>query len=387
MQTAFLAPESDDYRLLAELMTRPSITPDDAGCQDVLIPILEGVGFQIQRFEKEGAHSFWASHGQGHPVVVLAGHTDVVPTGEESLWQTPPFMLTQQGDTLFGRGIADMKGSLVCMLAALKQYIQQNPHHSGTLALLITSAEEGPSMHGTPIVLEALAKQGQKIDYVLVGEPTALKQTGDLLKQGRRGSLTGAIKIHGKQGHIAYPHLAENPITKALAAFHVLTEYVWDEGDPSFEPTHFEWSNIHAGTGAGNVIPGELMALFNIRYNPASDAKSLQQQVHAILDSHGLRYDIAWTHFGKPYFTQADNPLIHAAQHAIQQVTGQQAKCSTHGGTSDARYFTEYATGIIELGPVGETIHQVNECVNINDLRQFYQIILQLLPMLLTATD
>lgn len=377
--------EKDLEDLLPKLIAQPSITPHDAGCQDLLIHELESLGFTIQRFHQNNADSFWATHGQGTPVVVLAGHTDVVPVGQASAWHTPPFQLTQQGDILFGRGVADMKGSLVCMLSATKQFLAEHPNHPGTLAFLITSAEEGPSMHGTPVVLEALAAQGQGMDYVIVGEPTAQQQTGDMLKYGRRGSLTGALTLYGKQGHIAYPHLAENPITLALPALQQLTQITWDEGNEDFDPTSFQISNIHSGTGAGNVISGELTALFNLRYSPLRSATGLQKQVTDVLDSFGLRYELVWTHFGKPYLTPITHPLVTAAVRAIQDITGLNPKLSTTGGTSDARYFADYTEGIVELGPVGETIHQVNECVNINDLRQYYLILCRLLSSLFTA--
>jgi len=375
--------DTEIITLLSRLVALPSVTPNDAGCQDLLIHELTTLGFQIERFHANGADSFWATHGQGHPVMVFAGHTDVVPVGDANAWHTPPFVLTQQGDWLIGRGVADMKGSLVCMIAAIKQYLSKNPQHPGTLALLITSAEEGPSMHGTPIVLDALQQRGQKLDYVLVGEPTSLKQTGDQLKHGRRGSLTGALTIHGKQGHIAYPHLADNPIHKALPALQALTQIHLDDGSADFDASCLQISNIHAGTGAGNVIPGECQVDFNIRYSPQSSASHLEARVKAALDIAGLDYTLTWTHYGKPYLTASTHPLIDIVQQAVQHITGLSPALSTTGGTSDARYFADMTSGIIELGPAGSTMHQANECVNINDLRQFYEILCYLLPLLL----
>lgn len=370
--------------LLQQLISRPSVTPDDAGCLDILWAELKPLGFKQQRFACEGASTLWATHGQGAPVFVLAGHTDVVPPGDLSAWDTPPFELHQSADYLIGRGTADMKGSLSCMILAAKAFIQAYPLHPGTLAFLVTSAEEGPSMHGTPVALEALHAQGQNIDYVLVGEPTCTKRFGDMLKHGRRGSLSAELTIYGKQGHIAYPDLAVHPVHLALPALQALVTTQFDVGDASFQPTSLQISNIHAGTGAGNVIPGELKVSFNLRYSPKVTAEILQQRISALLDSHGLNYDLRWTHYGKPYLTSVTQPLIHRLSDAIESVTQLTPALSTSGGTSDARYFADYTDAVVEFGPVGETIHQTNECVKISDLEQFYQILGLLIPNLLS---
>lgn len=370
--------KSDVLALTQELIEIASITPNDEDCQAILKDLLTKLGFKITAIPHGDADNFWAIRGDQGPCFVFAGHTDVVQPGPLDKWETKPFKPTIKGDFLYGRGAADMKGSLAAMLVACEDFITANPNHSGQIAFLITSAEEGPSELGTPIVLEYLAEQKQTIDYCLVGEPTSHTQLGDMLKNGRRGSLTGKLCIHGQQGHIAYPHLAENPIHIALKALEELTSTQWDQGNEFFQATSFQVSNIHAGEGAGNVIPGHLYVLFNLRYSPEVSAAELKNKINSILEQHDLRFDIEWTHYGKPYLTEGGK-LLDAACNAINMLCDVKPEISTSGGTSDGRYIAEYCNEVIEFGPSNATIHKVNENVKISDLELLAQVYTQIL--------
>lgn len=368
-------------KLACELIAKPSVTPDDAGCQAILIQHLQRLGFTITEIPFAQTKNFWACYGSKAPLVVFAGHTDVVPAGNTADWQSPPFTPTLMDGYLYGRGAADMKGALAAMIEAVTQFLQVNPNPDGSIGFLITSAEEGPAQDGTPIVLDYLTKHGINIDYCIVGEPTSHTHLGDTIKNGRRGSLTGNLRIIGKQGHIAYPHLAENPIHQGLAPLLTLVQTQWDDGNADFQATRLQISNIHAGTGAGNVIPGDLTVLFNFRYSPVTTATQLQSRVAQILEQHRLNYTLDWTHFGEPYHTHDADFLAKCTQ-AIFKVTGRNAQLSTSGGTSDARYIAKYCDKIIELGPCNQTIHQVNECVCVNDLQLLASVYLEILQTL-----
>lgn len=371
----------DVLELTKSLIRCPSISPHDAGCQQLLTALLANAGFNISSLPHQQAHNLWATHGNGHPLLVFAGHTDVVPVGKESEWQTPPFEPTIIGNKLYGRGAADMKGSLAAMVLSAIAFVQQHPHHKGTIALLITSAEEGPSELGTPIVLDYLHQQGIAIDYCVVGEPTCDKQLGDTIKNGRRGSLTGKLVLHGKQGHIAYPHLAHNPIHSFAPVLSQLVATEWDQGNAFFAPTSFQLSNIQAGTGAGNVIPGELTALFNFRYSPEVTALDLQTQVEQIISQYHQHYQLTWTHYGEPFLTQP-GILTETVTSAIQRYCAVSPALSTSGGTSDARYIAKTGAQVIEFGPCNQTIHQVNEHIVIEELNTLYHIYLDTLNIM-----
>jgi succinyl-diaminopimelate desuccinylase len=372
----------DVLELTKSLIRSPSISPIDAGCQQLLASLLTHAGFKIHSLPHQQAHNLWATHGSGHPLFVFAGHTDVVPVGKESEWATPPFEPTIIDNKLYGRGAADMKGSLAAMVIAAIEFVQQCPQHNGTIALLITSAEEGPSELGTPIVLNYLHQQGIIIDYCVVGEPTCDKQFGDTIKNGRRGSLTGQLVLHGKQGHIAYPHLAHNPIHSFAPILAKLVAMQWDNGNDFFAPTSFQLSNVHAGTGAGNVIPGELTALFNFRYSPEVTATQLQTQVEALVQQHHADYQLQWTHYGEPFLTEPGK-LTQAMTIAIQEHCQLTPTLSTSGGTSDARYIAKTGAQVIEFGPINATIHQVNEHVVVDELEKLRKIYSSVLSLLL----
>lgn len=369
-------------QLTQQLIACPSVTPYDAGCQHILAQRLEAIGFVVQHLRFGEVDNFWAVHGNSGPLLAFVGHTDVVPPGPLAQWSSPPFQPEIREGYLYGRGAADMKGSIAAMLIACERFIAANPQHKGRIAFLITSDEEGPSVDGTVKVVEWLQQQGETIDWCIVGEPSSEEKLGDIIKNGRRGTLSGILKVYGIQGHIAYPHKADNPIHKALPALAELIASVWDNGNEYFEPTRLQISNIHAGTGAGNVIPGELELMFNFRYSSALTAKELQTRVHALLDSYGLRYDLQWRHSGKPFLTATGN-LLNACSHSLQSLLGITPKLSTHGGTSDGRFVAEMGAEIIELGPNNATIHKIDECVSVRELEQLtevYERILQELP-------
>lgn len=365
--------ETDTLTLLKELIRRASITPNDEGCQDMLIQRLQALGFRIEKMRFGDTDNFYARLGTAAPVLCFAGHTDVVPPGPLEHWTSPPFEPTERDGNLYGRGAADMKSGIAAFVTACERFLAAQPQFSGSLALLITSDEEGDGFDGTVRVVEALKARGETFDYCIVGEPTAVAVLGDTLKNGRRGSLSGSLNVKGKQGHIAYPHLAKNPIHLALPALAELAAQQWDAGNAYFPPTGFQMSNIHAGTGAGNVIPGALQVQFNFRFCTESSAESLKARVHEILDKHGLDYDLTWNLSGEPFLTDAGT-LTRIAQEAVAQVCGVKAELSTSGGTSDGRFIKQIARELIELGPVNASIHQINEHVAVAAVAQLSAI-------------
>ena len=357
-------PETASLQLAKQLIAQASVTPDDHGCQEIIAERLRAIGFAIEPMPFGRTQNLWARHGNSTPLVCFAGHTDVVPPGPAETWTSPPFQPTERNGKLYGRGTADMKTSIACFITACEHFIAQHPQFSGSLALLITSDEEGDGKDGTVRVVETLRQRGEHIDYCIVGEPTAEHILGDTIKNGRRGSLSGSLTIHGKQGHIAYPHLAANPIHLAAPVLAELTAEHWDNGNTYFPPTGFQISNIHAGTGAPNVIPGELFVQFNFRFSTETDAESLQRRIKAILDKHHLHYSLQWQLSGQPFITEAGR-LTQAAQAAIAEECGIQAVLSTSGGTSDGRFIKAIANELIELGPVNESIHQIDEHIEL----------------------
>ena len=368
--------------LTSRLIEFESVTPHDVGCQELVIEYLEQLGFSITRYPFEEASNFWAIIGSEGPLLCFAGHTDVVATGPLEQWHSPPFKPTIQDGMLFGRGSADMKGGVASMMVACKHYLREHSNFKGRIAFLITSAEEGPSETGTPIVLEALDKLGTKIDYCLIGEPTAVNQTGDMIKVGRRGSLHGKLRVFGKQGHIAYPHLADNPIHKALNSLDSFIKTEWDQGNSDFQPTSLQIANMHAGTGAGNVIPGELYVHFNFRYAPVLTGDEIMAKTEEHFRNAGLDFKIEWDHSGKPFQTKPGK-LVEITQQAIRDVCGLEPELSTSGGTSDGRFIADYCDELIECGVSNKTIHQVNESASIADLEKqtelYHEILCQLL--------
>ncbi|MAK45428.1 MAG: succinyl-diaminopimelate desuccinylase [Spongiibacter marinus] len=355
--------------LAIDLIQRPSVTPEDEGCQALMMARLAAIGFHCEPLRFGEVDNFWAVRGNEGPLLCFAGHTDVVPTGPESDWQTPPFEPEISGGMLRGRGAADMKGSLAAMVTACERFVSEHPDHRGRIAFLITSDEEGPAKNGTVKVVEWLASQGEKIDWCVVGEPSSTDAVGDVIKNGRRGSLGAVLKVRGIQGHVAYPHLAKNPIHLAAPALAELAAEQWDEGNDFFPATSFQISNINGGTGATNVIPGELEVVFNFRFSTELTADILQQRTEAILEKHGLDYALEWNLSGQPFLT-SEGPLVEAAQNAIRRVTGRDTVLSTAGGTSDGRFIAPTGAQVVELGPVNATIHKVDECVNAEDLNQ-----------------
>lgn len=374
---------SPTLELSRALIARPSVTPDDQGCQQLLAERLEQIGFVIESLRFDDVDNLWARRGTTGPLFAFAGHTDVVPAGPLADWDTAPFEPIVRDGYLYGRGSADMKGSIAAMVTACERFIAAHADHSGSIAFLITSDEEGPAVNGTVKVIEELESRGEKIDWCLVGEPSSKEQTGDTIKNGRRGSLNGILTIQGRQGHVAYPHLADNPIHRAAPALAELGTIEWDHGNEFFPPTTFQISNISAGTGAENVIPGSMQLLFNLRFSTESTAESLQARLAEVLDRHGLNYDIQWRLSGQPFLTPAGE-LVEAARHAIQTSTGIATELSTSGGTSDGRFIAPTGAQVVELGPVNATIHQTNECVNISELDRLSGIYEEILEQLLT---
>lgn len=356
-----------------QLIARPSLTPEDAGCQDWLAGQLAPLGFELEWLHSAGVTNLWARRGRARPLVCFAGHTDVVPTGPRERWSYDPFTPTLSDDCLYGRGAADMKGSIAAFLVAVQSFVAAHPDHPGSIAWLITSDEEGPATDGTVKVVERLAARGETIDYCIVGEPTCAQRFGDTLKNGRRGSLHGRLRVHGVQGHIAYPQLAKNPIHLAAPAIAELAGTVWDTGNEYFPPTTWQISNIHGGTGATNVIPGQVDIVFNFRFCPASSIESLQARVHEILDRHGLDYDLDWELGAKPYLTPRGR-LVEVLSAAIQACTGITPELSTSGGTSDGRFIADIAREVVEFGPVNQSIHKIDECVGVQELIQLAEI-------------
>ncbi len=366
---------SNTLQLAQDLIARRSLTPDDAGCQALLIARLEKLGFVIERMRFGNVDNFWARRGTARPVVVFAGHTDVVPSGPVASWFSPPFEPTIRDGMLYGRGAADMKTSLAAFITAIEDFVAAHPNHPGSIALLITSDEEGVAVDGTVRVVEALQARGELLDYCIVGEPTSNQKVGDMIKNGRRGSLSGTLIVKGIQGHIAYPHLVKNPIHLAAPAIAELAATVWDAGNEYFPPTSWQVSNINGGTGATNVVPGTVEIWFNFRFSTARTEQDLKDQVHAILDKHGVEYDLVWELSGKPYITPKGN-LVEAISAAIEESYGITPELSTSGGTSDGRFIADICGQVIEFGPLNATIHKLNECVAVADiepLKETYQ--------------
>lgn len=373
---------ADTLTLAQMLISRRSLTPTDDGCQEILINRLKNIGFNIERMRYGGVDNLWARRGTAQPVVCFAGHTDVVPTGPLTQWESDPFTPTIRDNKLYGRGAADMKSSLAAFVTAIERFVCTYPDHKGSIALLITSDEEGVAVEGTVKVVEALKARRELLDYCIVGEPTCTDKLGDTIKNGRRGSLSGNLVIKGIQGHIAYPHLAKNPIHLAAPAIAELAQTEWDQGNEYFPPTTWHISNIHGGTGATNVIPGEVNILFNFRFSTASTVESLKQRVHEILDRHGLTYDLAWELSGKPYLTPKGK-LADALSAAIKNVTAIEPELSTTGGTSDGRFIADICPQVVEFGPCNATIHKLNEYVEIEDIERLSEIYQQTLERLL----
>lgn len=369
--------------LACELICRRSVTPEDAGCQALMAERLRALGFHVEPMRFGEVDNLWARRGGAAPLFCFAGHTDVVPPGPLDQWASDPFVPEIRDGMLYGRGACDMKGSLAAMITATEAFIAAHPNHKGSIAFLITSDEEGPAVDGTVKVVEALTARGERIDYALVGEPSSQQRLGDIVKNGRRGSLNGRLTVHGKQGHVAYPQLADNPVHRAMPALAELCAERWDGGNTHFPPTSFQISNIRAGTGADNVIPAELEVLFNLRFSTELTPEAIQQRVNSILGRHGLDYSIDWRLSGRPFLTP-DGELLDAGRRAIKAVEGQSTTASTAGGTSDGRFIAPTGAQVLELGPINATIHKVNECVGVDELDRLSAIYEGILTRLLT---
>lgn len=369
--------------LTKDLISRPSVTPEDANCQTMLAERLEKIGFKIEHLRFGETDNMWARRGDSGPLFTFAGHTDVVPTGPEENWKFPPFEPTIEDGLLYGRGTADMKGSIACMMTAVERFVENHPNHKGSIAFLITSDEEGPAHDGTVKVIETLEARNEKIDWCLVGEPSSTDKVCDVIKNGRRGSIGCTLKVKGKQGHVAYPHLAKNPIHEFAPVLKILTETEWDQGNEFFPPTTFQVSNIHSGTGATNVIPGECEVVFNFRFSTAITDSQIREQVEALLDKHNVEYDINWALSGQAFLTEPGE-LVNATLKAIKTTCGFDSKLSTAGGTSDGRFIAPTGAQVVELGPLNATIHQVNECVAIDDLEVLSDVYEKILENLLS---
>jgi succinyl-diaminopimelate desuccinylase len=368
--------------LAIDLLTRRSNTPEDAGCQELMISRLEPLGFKIERMRFDDVDNFYARRGTAGPLLVFAGHTDVVPTGPLEKWHTPPFEPTIKDGMLYARGAADMKTSLAAFITSIEEFVAEHPNHLGSIGLLITSDEEAAAINGTVKVVEVLKARGELIDYCIVGEPTSNKVVGDMIKNGRRGSLSGKLVIKGVQGHIAYPHLVKNPIHMVAPAIKEMVDTVWDNGNEYFPPTSWQISNMNGGTGATNVVPGEVEILFNFRFSTASTEQNLKQRVHAILDKHDLSYDLDWE-YSPPYITPRGN-LVEAISSAIETCYGVTPELSTTGGTSDGRFIADICKQVIEFGPLNATIHKLNECVGVADIEPLKETYKMTLTKLLT---
>jgi succinyl-diaminopimelate desuccinylase len=368
--------------LAKQLIERPSQTPRDEGCQDILIGRLEPLGFKTQKLPFGDVENLWATRGSAKPLLVFAGHTDVVPSGPRDAWKSDPYKPEVRNGHLFGRGAADMKSSLAAFVTAIEDFLKKYPDHKGSIGLLITSDEEGPALDGTVKVMEWLGKQGIRIDFCIVGEPSCVETLGDTIKIGRRGSLTGRLFVHGKQGHVAYPQLASNPIHMLAPALAELAATVWDEGNADFPPTSFQVSNIHGGTGAENVIPGRLEVVFNFRFSTAVTDADLRRRVEEILQRHKVRHQIQWILSGHPFLTQG-TALIDSVRRAIREELGIETSASTSGGTSDGRFIAPTGTEVVEIGPLNRTIHQIDECVAVNDLGRLARTYRRILENLL----
>ncbi|MEH6452054.1 MAG: succinyl-diaminopimelate desuccinylase [Psychromonas sp.] len=376
--------DSPVLALLKDLVSRRSVTPEDAGCQPLIINRLEKLGFKCEVMVFEDTTNLWARRGSEKPLFCFAGHTDVVPSGPEENWTYPPFEPTIADGILFGRGTADMKGGIAAFIVALEEFIAQHQDHNGSIALLITSDEEGPFINGTTRVIDVLEQRNEKIDYCIVGEPSSTDHIGDTIKNGRRGSLTADLTFIGIQGHVAYPHLVENPIHHCIPALTELSQTVWDKGNEYFPPTSFQITNFNSGTGAGNVVPGAAQIQCNFRYSTELTADQLTEHVESILQSHNLKYKIKWTYNGSPFITQPGS-LTNAVSEAIFETNGITTELSTSGGTSDARFIAPTGAQVVEVGPSNKTIHKVNECVRIADVEELVDIYKVTLQKLLTC--
>ena len=368
--------------LAQELIRRPSISPQDLGCQQLIAARLEKLGFNLEWLPFNDTLNLWARRGTKAPCIAFAGHTDVVPTGDEKSWQYSPFAAEIVGDMLYGRGAADMKGSLAAMIVAVEEYVKTNPNHQGSIAFLITSDEEAAAKDGTVRVVETLMARGEKVDFCMVGEPSSAVKLGDTIKNGRRGSITANLYIQGIQGHVAYPHLADNPVHKALPMLDELVKFEWDQGNDFFPPTTLQIANIQAGTGSNNVIPGELYVQFNLRFSPEVSEQSIRQTVAELLGKHQCQYRIEWNLSGLPFVTK-QGEFIQAVSSAVRQHLGTSPKLDTGGGTSDGRFIAQMGTQVVELGPLNATIHKVDECVSCDDLYRLALVHRQLLQNLL----
>lgn len=373
---------SETLKLTEELINRKSVTPEDAGCQILIAERLEKIGFKATHLRFEDVDNLWITHGTSGPIFAFAGHTDVVPTGPLEAWKTDPFKAEIIDGMLYGRGAADMKGGIAAMVVAAETFVKENPDHDGTIALLITSDEEGPSVNGTVKVIEYLNENNIKIDWCVVGEPSSNKRLGDVIRIGRRGSLNGRLTINGVQGHVAFPELAENPIHKVSEFMAEITAIEWDKGNESFPATSFQISNINGGTGAENVIPGTVNLVFNFRFSTELTEEDLKIKVSELLDIHKLDYDLQWKLSGNPFLTNSGK-LVDATCESIKEVCGYETECSTGGGTSDGRFIAPTGTEVIELGVSNDTIHKINECVNIEDLDTLTNIYSKILKQLL----
>lgn len=369
---------SRTLELAIELLTEPSITPNDADCQKIIATRLKPLGFTLETMNKGNVSNLYARRGSTEPMLLFAGHTDVVPPGEIEYWTSPPFLPTERDGKLYARGAADMKSSLAAMVCACEEFIAEHPDHPGSIGFLITSDEEGQAIDGTKYVVEKLIERQEKITYCVIGEASSEQQFGDMVKVGRRGSLNGELTVYGKQGHVAYPDKADNPIHKSLTALDEIAKTKWDEGDNHFPATSLQISNIHSGTGANNVIPNHLALSFNFRFSTKVTAEQLQQQVHAILDKHKLNYELHWQLSGEPFISKLDK-LLKSTTSAIKKITGLEANPSTSGGTSDARFIIKTGCEVLEVGPINESIHKIDEHIGIEELNlltQVYQAIL-----------
>ena len=376
---------SEVLQLAKELILRPSVTPDDAGCQALIAERLARCGFACEHLRFGEVDNLWATHGSGDgPVLVLLGHTDVVPPGPREAWASDPFVPEVRDGVLYGRGAADMKGSVAAFVIALERFVGAHPDHPGTVALLLTSDEEGDALDGVRRVAEMFRERGQRIDWCITGEPSSTEKLGDLLRVGRRGSLTGTLTVRGVQGHVAYPEQADNPIHRAAPALAELAARRWDDGYESFPPTSLQISNVHAGTGASNVIPGELQAVFNLRYNPHWTAERLIAECEAMLRGHGLDFEVRWHRSGEPFYTP-EGRLREVAREVLTRIAGAPPEESTGGGTSDARFIAPLGAQCIEVGPVNATIHKVDECVAVDELEALPGLYLALMERLLAA--
>ena len=374
---------SQALELTKELIARRSLTPADAGCQDLLGARLGACGFRLERLRFGSVDNLWARRGTAAPLLCFAGHTDVVPTGPLEEWHSDPFVPVVRDGRLYGRGAADMKSGLAAMVTATETFVREQPEHKGSIGFLITSDEEGPSIDGTKRVIETLSARGEHIDWCLVGEPSSESRLGDVIKVGRRGSLSGRLTVHGVQGHIAYPQLADNPVHALAPALAELTSRCWDSGTEHFQPTSFQVSNLNAGTGAPNVIPGELKARFNLRYSPMQTQERLKETVEGILRKHGVRYTLEWYVSGEPFYTPP-GALSDAVGSAVQHITGSRPKLSTGGGTSDGRFIAPLGAQVVELGVVNASIHKVNESVRIEEIDLLHRMYVSVLENLLT---